>query len=175
MQPDSAARNEFTRIWSAALLISIYSQGVQDREQRERSAIMRSQSSRALTAIGIFLFSGVVMVCLAGTILLWRGTVLDRMWALNPVAYKQLIPFGGVAGMIFLLLGAGLAVANTGWFKRRLWGWRLAAVIIATQALGDLVNVLGGEVVKGATGFTIAVGLLLYLLRSRKVRAAFAV
>jgi hypothetical protein len=74
--------------------------------------------------------------------------------------------------MLFLLLGTALAVAGTGRFKRRLWGWRLAVVIIATQVLGDLVNVLRGDIVKGAIGFTIAGGLLFYLLGS-EVRAAF--
>jgi len=112
------------------------------------------------------------MASLAGTTLLWRGTILDRMWVLNSAAYKRLVPLGGVAGMLLLLLGTALAVAGTGWFKRRLWGWRLAVVIIATQVLGDLVNLLRGDVVKGAIGFTIAGGLLFYLLRS-EVRAAF--
>lgn len=145
---------------------------MQNRYPRERCAIVYGQSSRGLTAVGIFLFFGAVMASLAGTTLLWRGTILDRMWVLNSAAYKRLVPLGGVAGMLFLLLGTALAVAGTGWFKRRLWGWRLAVVIIATQVLGDLVNLLRGDVVKGAIGFTIACGLLFYLLRS-EVRAAF--
>jgi hypothetical protein len=145
---------------------------VQNRYPRERCTIVHGQSSRGLTAVGIFLFFGAVMASLAGTTLLWRGTILDRMWVLNSAAYKRLVPLGGVAGMLLLLLGTALAVAGTGWFKRRLWGWRLAVVIIATQVLGDLVNLLRGDVVKGAIGFTIAGGLLFYLLRS-EVRAAF--
>jgi hypothetical protein len=135
--------------------------------------VTHHQSSRALTAIGVFLFFGAVMACFAGTTLLWRGTVLDRMWMLNSAAYQQLVPFGAMAGLLFLLLGAALAVAGTGWFKRRLWGWRLAVFIIFTQVLGDLVNVLRGDAVRGAIGFTIVVGLLFYLLRP-EVRAAFA-
>lgn len=146
---------------------------MKDRYPRQRSAIVQGQSSRALAVIGIFLFFGAVTASLAGTTLLWRGTVLDRMWVLNSAAYKRLVPLGGLAGMLFLLLGMALAVACTGWFKRRLWGWRLAVVIIATQVVGDLVNVLSGDVVNGAIGFTIAGGLLFYLLRS-EVRAAFA-
>lgn len=114
------------------------------------------------------------MASLAGTTLLLPGTVLERMWALNPTAHKQLMPFRGVAGVLFLLLGGALAVAGIGWFKCRLWGWRLAVVIIATQVVGDLVNILTGDVLKGAIGFAIASGLLLYLLRSKEVRAAFA-
>jgi hypothetical protein len=113
------------------------------------------------------------MACLAGTTLLWRGTVLERMWTLNPTAFKQLVPFGTASGIVFILLGVTLAVAGTGWFKRRLWAWRLAVAIIATQVLGDLVNVVRGDLVRGAIGFTIAGALLFYLLRSG-VRAAFA-
>jgi hypothetical protein len=43
-------------------------------------------SSRALTGIGIFLFFGAVMASLAGITLLRRGTVLERMWTVNPGA-----------------------------------------------------------------------------------------
>jgi hypothetical protein len=52
---------------------------------------------------------------------------------------EQLMAFGGMAGVLFLLLGATLAVAGIGWFKRRLWGWWLAVFIMAIRALGDLV------------------------------------
>lgn len=86
---------------------------------------------------------------------------------------QQLVPFGASAGIVFLFLGLALSVTGAGWFKRRLWGWRLAVAIIATQVLGDLVNVLRGDIVRGAIGFTIAGALLFYLLRS-DVRAAFA-
>lgn len=78
-----------------------------------------------------------------------------------------------IEGILFLLLGVALAIAGAGWFKRRLWGWRLAVAVIATQVLGDLVNALRGDVVRGAIGFAIAGALLFYLLRS-EVRAAFA-
>ena len=95
------------------------------------------------------------------------------MWALNPAAYKQLQPWGAAAGVLLLLLGVALSVAGEGWFKRRLWGWKLPVALIATQVVGDLVNALRGDVVRGAIGFTIAGALLFYLLRS-EVRAAFA-
>jgi hypothetical protein len=126
-----------------------------------------------MTAIGMFLFFGAIMAFLAGTTLIWQGTFLDHLWTLNTPAYKQLSPFGRTVGVPFLVLSVSLTVAGAGWFGRRLWGWRLTVVIIATQVLGDLVNVLRGDVVKGAIGFTIAGGLLFYLLRS-EVRAAFA-
>jgi uncharacterized membrane protein len=101
-----------------------------------RLAIERKPTG--FTAIGIFLFFGAVMAILAATTLLWRGTALDRLWALNSTAYKQLEPLGGTVGFLFLLLGAALTTAGMGWFRRRLWGWGLALVIVATQVLGDI-------------------------------------
>jgi hypothetical protein len=125
------------------------------------------------TAIGIFLFFGAVMASLAAITLLWRGTALDRVWALNPIAYKQLAPLGRAVGVLFLLLGAALTTAGIGWFRRRLWGWRLAVVIIATQVLGDVVNCVRGDWLRGGAGIVIAGALLLSLLQPR-IRATFA-
>jgi hypothetical protein len=125
-----------------------------------------------ITAVGVFLFFGAIMASLAGTTLTWPGTSLDRMWALNPTAHKQLATFAKPAGIFFLLLAAVLASAGTGWFKQRLWGWRLAVAVIATQVLGDLVNFFRGDYWRGGVGFSIATALLFYLLRPA-VRAVF--
>src|ERR1700730_13988607 len=125
------------------------------------------------TAVGIFFFFGAIMASLAATTLLWRGTPLDRLWDLNPMAHKQLAPLGGAVGILFLLLGAALATAGIGWFRRRLWGWRLAVVIIATQVLGDVIHCVRGDLLRGGTGIIIAGVLLLFLLQP-KLRATFA-
>jgi hypothetical protein len=126
-----------------------------------------------ITGMGIFLFFGATMAFLAGTMLLWRGTILDHIWAFNAAAYRQLAPFAKTVGIPFLLLGTTLLVAGIGWFKRHLWGWRLAVGIIAVQVLGDLVNAFMGDVARGGVGFVVAGALLVYLLRP-EVRAAFA-
>jgi hypothetical protein len=123
--------------------------------------------------MGIFLFFGFITAILAATTLLWQGTVLDRLWTLNPIAYKQLARLGDTVGILLVLLGTALATAGIGWFRRRLWGWRLAVVIIATQVLGDVVNFVRGDLLRGGTGVIIAGALLLFLPQP-KVRAAFA-
>ena len=133
---------------------------------------VRFASRRAMIAIGVFLAFGACMAALAGTTLVWRGTALDRMWALNPTAYRQLVPLGGIVGPLFLLLSATLAIASVGWFKRRFWGWGLAGIIISTQIAGDSINLVRGDFVRGGTGLAIATALLLYLLRPR-VRTTF--
>jgi len=156
--------------WSACL--PVYSQRMRGRHHSSVDMVIRRDSPRGVSAVGIFLFFGATMASLAGTTLIWRGTALDRVWVLNAGAYRQLAPLGRIVGVLFLVLSATLAVAGTGWFRRRLWGWRLAVGIIATQVLGDLVNFLMGDFVRGGIGFTIAGALLFYLLRP-EVRAAF--
>jgi len=126
---------------------------------------------RGITAVGVFLFFGATMASIAGTTLTWPGTSLDRMWVLNPTAHKQLATFAHPAGILFQL-AALLALAGIGWFKHRLWGWRLAVAVIATQVLGDLINLFKGDYLRGGVGFSIATALLFYLLRPA-VRAVF--
>ena len=129
---------------------------------------------RGMTAIGVFLLFGAVMAFIAGTTLVRRGTALDRMWALNPRAYDELAPLGKTVRLLFLSLAAALALAATGWLKRRRWGWQLAVAIIGTQVLGDFVNIFFGRPVQGLVGVAIAGALLFYITRPY-VRAAFAV
>ena len=139
--------------------------------QQMRDAI--GPKPRGFTAIGVFLFFGVVMATFAATTLLRRGTPLDRLWSLNPTAYNQLAPLGGIVGILFLVLAATLITAGIGWFRRRLWGWRLAVVVIATQVLGDVVNCVRGDRLRGGTGVIIAGALLLFLLQPR-IGASFS-
>jgi hypothetical protein len=145
---------------------------MQGRDHSDVDMVIRRDSPRGLSAVGIFLFVGATMASLAGTTLVWRGTALDRVWVLNATAYRQLAPLGRTVGIFFLVLSAALAAAGTGWFRRRLWGWKFVVGIIAAQVLGDLVNLLMGDFVRGGTGFIIAGALLFYLLRP-EVRAAF--
>ena len=118
-----------------------------------------------LKAVGIFLFFGAVMAFLAGITLVWRGTALSRIWTLNPRAYSELAPLGKPIGLLFLSLAAALAIAGTGWLKRRRWGWQLAVVIIGTQVLGDITNIFYGHIIQGLVGVAIAGALLFYMTR----------
>ena len=112
------------------------------------------------------------MASLAGATLAFPGTTLDRVWRLNPAAYAQLAPLGAPVGIVFFLLALVLTVAATGWWRRRRWGWVLAVIIISIQLFGDFVNLLRGDLLRGAAGVVLAGALLLYMTRPR-VRAAF--
>jgi hypothetical protein len=149
-----------------------YIQQMRDKNRFGLNLTVRTKPP-GFTAVGIFLLFGAIMASLAGTTLTWRGTPLDRLWDLNPMAYKQLAPLGITVGIFFLLLGAALTTAGIGWFRRRVWGWRLAVVIIATQVLGDVVNCVRGDFLRGGTGVIIAGALLMFLLQP-KIKATFA-
>jgi hypothetical protein len=158
----------------SVLLVPVYSQPMRGSHASGIEAAVRRKSHWQCrpSAIHVFLFFGAVMASLTGTTLMWRGTFLDHMWVLKAPAYRQLSPSGEKVGVPFLLLSAALAAAGAGWFGRRLWGWWLAVVIMATQVLGDLVGIFMGHFVRGAAGVAIASTLLLYLL-GPVVRGAF--
>jgi len=126
----------------------------------------------AMRAVGVFLIFGACMSGLAGTTLVWQGTTLDKVWDLNPTAYRKLAPLGRTVGPLFLILSATMFATSSGWFKRRFWGWGLAVGIISTQIAADAVNLVLGDYLRGGTGLTIAGALLYYLLRP-KVRNTF--
>ena len=149
-----------------------YIRKMSDNERGVHEA-MDAVKPSGFAAVGIFLFFGATMASLAAITLLWRGTSLDRIWRLNPGAYRQLAPLGRSVGGLFLLLGLALAAAGSGWFRRRLWGWRLAIAIVAIQIVGDIINCIRGDWLRGGIGVVIAGALLLFLLRST-VRKAFA-
>jgi hypothetical protein len=118
-------------------------------------------------AFGVFLMWGAAMASLAGATLICKGTILDRIWALNPRAYRQLTPLGAQAGIPLLIIACALAAAGVGWFKRRRWAYWLALAIISTQILGDLMNLFMGRLLEGVIGVAAAGALLFYLLRAR--------
>lgn len=130
-------------------------------------------ATRLITAFGLFLVFAAAMALFAAFLMLWPGTVLDNAWGLNPTAHRQLALVGRPAGILFLALSGALAAAGIGWFKRHRWGWLLAVIIMATQLVGDLGNMLWGDPLKGAVGMVIA-GALLACLLSRRVRAQFS-
>jgi len=122
--------------------------------------------------MGVFLFFGALMACLAGITLSLRGTPLDHIWRLNPHAYSEMKPYGKIIGIPFLLLSFALVLSGYGWFRRRVWAWRLAVALIATQVFANIINLFIGRILEGSTGVAVAGALLFYLLR-RHTRAAF--
>ena len=127
---------------------------------------------RGFVPIGVFFLFGATMAGYAAATLLNPGTRLDGLWVLNKTGHAQLLSLGKGAGLGFAVLSALLCAAAVGWFRRRHWGWLLGTTIIAINALGDLINGIRGEPLKGAVGVAIA-GLLLFYMTRSEVRNYF--
>ncbi|MGH9499705.1 MAG: hypothetical protein ACRD3L_11260 [Terriglobales bacterium] len=122
---------------------------------------------RGWLAIGIFLLWGAAMATFAAVTLIFPGTFLDRAWVLNPKGHAGLTAIGRWAGFLFPLLAMALTAAGIGWLNRRRWGWTLAVLLIATNALGDLTRLLSGAWLEGGVGVLLAGALLIYMTRPR--------
>jgi len=114
------------------------------------------------------------MTSLAGLSLLAPRSALASMWSIKPDEFRQLLAFGPLAGAGFLALAPVFAAASWGCFRRRRWGWTLAATLIAINAATDLGRAVRSGAIEGGVGVVIAGGLLWWLSRAR-VRASFAV
>ena len=124
-------------------------------------------------ALGLFLLFACCMAALAGTMLLWPGTALEKLWTLNPAAHAALARQGKSVAPLFYALSFILMITAFGWFRHQAWAWRLAIVIIASQVIGDFVNLLRGDLLRACTGIVIAGALLIVLLRSN-IRELFS-
>lgn len=142
-------------------------------ETKERSRTCDPRCQLGVRAVGVFLVFGASVAAFAGITLALPGTPLDSIWKLNRIAYAQLSQLGRAIGALFLLLSFVLAFAAIGWFRRRAWGWLLAALIIASQVLGDFGNLIfRRDYLGGGVGVIIAGALLLYIVRPQ-MRAVF--
>jgi hypothetical protein len=133
---------------------------------------LRNGFRPAIIGIGLFLVFGGVMAALAGTMLIWPGTGLDRLWSLNESAHAELLRCGSYIGLVFWALSITLIAAAIGWSTQRVWGFRLTVAVLCTQVVGHLVNLARGDLLRGIAGILIAGVLLLYLLRS-EIRTVF--
>jgi hypothetical protein len=127
---------------------------------------------RGFVAIGGFFAFGATMAAYAAVTLLKPGTFLDALWALNKQGHAGLILLGRGAVLLFAVLSVLLGLTARGWLQRKHWGWMLGVTLIAINAMGDLINGVMGEWLKGAVGVVIAGLLLIYMTRSR-VRTYF--
>ena len=125
-----------------------------------------------ISAVAGLLLLATVIAAVVGTSLLVPGTVLDRMWELNKLAYSVFQSFGRASGLLFLLLSLCTAYAAVGLLKGDCKARWLAVGLFAVNGLGDVVNLVRpANRLGGAVGILIAATALFYL--SRPSAAAF--
>jgi hypothetical protein len=122
-----------------------------------------------------------IVSCFAGGIALVTGlslalpgTVLDRIWTLNPRAYAAFARMGSVSGVLLLALCPVAAATAAGLLRRRRWAWWLALATFGVNGLGDMASlVVTHDWLRAGSGVLIAAVFVSLLLRA-EVRSYFA-
>lgn len=94
----------------------------------------------ATRVISVISFGSTIIAIVGGLSLLWPGTILDRLWKLNPVAQTEFVRTGRlVVGLLLLCLGIMSSVVGIGLLKGKTWAWWLTLLLLV--AVGG-VNLL---------------------------------
>lgn len=129
---------------------------------------MRKPAAIHWVATFLWLAAGIAFA--VGVSLQFPGTVLDRMWRLNPPAYATFHPAARLAGGALFALSLAVGATAGGFSRCRPWAWWAAAAIFATSAAGDLCSLAaGGGLFRTISGAAISTAFLLLLFR-RDVR-----
>jgi hypothetical protein len=97
------------------------------------------------------------------------GSVLDRIWELNPSAHAAFAAHARQIAVVLLATGIVAAAAGIGLLRGSRWAWLLSIALFGINGLGDLAKlVLTREWVRAGSGILIDV-LLLFLLLRREV------
>jgi len=122
--------------------------------------------------IALFLF-GTAASFLAAVSLAFPGSFLDPIWRLNPHARAGFNSVGSWA--IVLMSAACVACGFTaiGLWRRSLWGYWLAVLMLVVNLVGELVNVISGIEPRAIVGIPIVLLVLVYLMR-RRTRSFFS-
>jgi hypothetical protein len=123
--------------------------------------VHQGTEKRTGTQIALAAFFAIAAsICLTAAItVLYPETPLSIIWQIKPDEFAQLIQLRPWTGIGFFLMSGLMGAAAWGCLRRRLWGWRMAVVILAANGLGDLVQIFAGRILEGALGITIAAAL----------------
>jgi hypothetical protein len=126
-----------------------------------------------ISALSAFFLLGFLVSLIAAVSLVFEGSFLEGMWRLNPRAHERLNHFGLWASTLLFVVAAFCAAAAVGLFRGKLWGHRIAVLLISINLVADVANAVSGSEPRAIVGVPIAGAILIYLL-SRRVRLFFA-
>ncbi len=118
-----------------------------------------------VSGIAVVLFVATAIAAVTGTSLAFPGTLLDRLWDLNPQAYAGFQTLGRVAGALLWLIGSVACSAGLGLLRRKRWAWWLSIALFAITGGGDAFNmVVRRDWMRSGVGVCISGGFLLALI-----------
>jgi hypothetical protein len=120
-------------------------------------------------AIACLFGFGSVASAIAFVTLLFPGTILDRLWLLNPEGYDGLLRWGPVGVVFMAIVCTVCTTILIGLWKGRPWGRALAIVGLSINLISDVLTAILRQRLATLIGVPIALALIIYLLRSRRV------
>jgi len=138
-------------------------------EGAERLTVGRRPAG--ITALSLFFVFGAVMSGATAVMLATPGGPLDPVWRIRPAAREELAPLGGWGVLLMATVSLACVAAAVGLWTGRRAGYRLAAVLLVTNLLGDLANAIVRGDPRTLIGVPI-VAVLLWYLRVRQPHGA---
>jgi hypothetical protein len=118
-----------------------------------------------ITALSLFFVFGAVMSGATAVMLATPGGPLDPVWRLRPSVREELAPLGAWGVLLMTTVSLACVAAAVGLWTGRRAGYRLAAMLLLANLLGDLANAIVRGDPRTLLGAPIVAVLLWYLRR----------
>ena len=101
--------------------------------------------------------------------LTFPGSFLEPVWKLNPRAREGFAQMGGWSIVLMAVVCVTCLITAIGLWRGLRWGYWLAVVVLFTNLVGDVINVIVGTDRRAVVGIPIVLLLLFYLLRNKSL------
>jgi hypothetical protein len=130
---------------------------------------MQKRRPAGVAAISVFFVFAALMAALSATMLLFPGSVLDRLWKLNPPAKPGLTALGAGGVALMAIVCVTGTTAAVGLWRCRRWGLWLSVAALAVNLAGDLGNAVLRHDRRTLIGLPIGGAIIGYLILRRRV------
>jgi hypothetical protein len=126
--------------------------------------------SVGVTLLTIFFAVGSLICFVTILALAFPGSFLESIWRLKPETRLQFLQIGrGLSIGIMAIVGSACAASAIGLARNAEWGRRLALAVLSINLIGDSLNALFRHDPKTLIGVPVALAMIWYLFRRRRV------
>ena len=116
-----------------------------------------------VAALSGFFVAGAAIAGISWLWLVTRSRWLEPMWKVNPRARDAIAGMGPGGVLILAAVSIACAFAAFGLWRGRVWGHRIAIMLIAANLAGGLAVAVSARDPRALAGLPVAAAVLLYL------------
>jgi hypothetical protein len=117
--------------------------------------------------LATFFGFGATMCALTIILLVFPGTALDLLWRLNPEGHQAFRSFAVWSIILILIVGIACAFAAIGLWCGKIWGVRVALLILVVNVIGDISNTILRHDYRALIGVPIGGAMIVYVMREK--------